>query len=86
MTANKSNAMREKLLRELSELVSAEQLTEWSYRSLPIKNTLMADDARIVEEAFQAKLMDLASAYAGPSLRASGTSEGPQDRPERPPN
>ncbi len=86
LTANDSNAMREKLLRELSEVRSAEELTEWSCRSLSIKSTLMADDARIVEETFRAKMMDLASADAGPSLRASGTSEGPQDRPERSPN
>jgi hypothetical protein len=71
LTANKSTATREKLLGELSELVSAEQLTEWSHRILPIKNTLTVDDARIIEEAFQAKLIDLASVDAGPSLRAS---------------
>jgi hypothetical protein len=59
-------------------LVSAEQLTEWFQRSLPIKNTLAVNDARIVEEAFQAKLIDLASADKGPSLRATGASEGPQ--------
>ena len=84
LTANNSTAMREKLLEELSELGSAEQLTEWSYRSLPIKNTLAVDDARIVEEAFQAKLIDLASADAGPSLRTSGASEGPQASSKRP--
>jgi hypothetical protein len=78
--------MREKLLGELSELISAEQLTEWSYRSLPIKSTLTPDDAQIVEEAFQNKLIDLASADSGPSLRASDASVGSQDQPERPRN
>jgi hypothetical protein len=86
LTANESKAMREKLLGELSELVSAEQLTEWSYRNLPIKSTLTADDARTVEEAFQAKLIDFASADAGPSLRSSDASEGPQASSERPRN
>jgi ERF superfamily protein len=84
LTANNSAALREKLLRELPELVSAEQLTEWSYRSLPIKNTLAVDDARTVEEAFQTKLMDLANADASPSSRASGPPAKPQDWPERP--
>jgi ERF superfamily len=83
LSAINSKALREKLLAELTELVSAEQLTEWSYRSLPIKNTLAVDDARIVEETFQAELVDLASADAGPSLRASGVSAGPQDPSER---
>jgi hypothetical protein len=76
-------ALREKLLGELIELVSAEQLAEWSHRSLPIKNTLAVDDARIVEDAFQVKLTGLASADDDPSLRASGA---PQDRSERPRN
>ena len=76
--------MRDKLLEELPELVSAEQLTEWSYRSLPIKNTLAVDDARTVEEAFQAKLMDLtnADAIVGEASRsspASSPSTGHQD-------
>jgi hypothetical protein len=86
LTAKKSTEMREKLLGELSELISAEQLTEWSYRSLPIKSTLTPDDAQIVEEAFQNKLIDLASADSGPSLRASDASVGSQDQPERPRN
>ena len=82
LTANNSTAMRDKLLGELPELVSAEQLTEWSYRSLPIKNTLAVDDARIVEEAFQAKLMDLINADASPSSRAY--SPPGKDWPDRP--
>ena len=80
LTANNSKALREKLLGELSELALAEQLTEWSYRSLPIKNTLAVDDARIVEEAFQAKLIDLASADDGPSsarVRSVSGTSGP---------
>jgi hypothetical protein len=81
LTAENSTAMREKLLKELPVLVSAEQLTEWSYRSLPIKNTLTVDDARIVEEAFQTKLVDLANAS-----RASDPPVGPQVWPEQPRN
>jgi hypothetical protein len=84
LTADNSNALREKLIGQLSELASAEQLTEWSYRSLPIKNTLAADDARTVEEAFQAKLMDLTNADgivrdASHSSPASSPPAGHQD-------
>jgi hypothetical protein len=84
LSAKNSMALRKKLLGELSELVSAEQLTEWSCRSLPIKNTLAVDDARMVEEAFQAKLIDLANADASPSSLASVPPARPQDRSERP--
>ena len=31
----------------------------WAYRCLPTKNTLTASDARLVEEAFQTKLVAL---------------------------
>ncbi len=84
LAANDSAALREKLLRELPELVSAERLTDWSYRSLPIKNTLTVDDARMVEEAFRAKLADLAIADAplvdaSPSSSVSSPPVGPQD-------
>jgi hypothetical protein len=83
LTANNSKSLREKILGELMECVSVEYLTEWSYRNLPIKNTLAADDARIVEQAFQAKLDTLANAVATPALQDSGPLTRPQDRTER---
>src|SRR5215204_4853499 len=54
-----SLAMRERLTSELAEFALAEQLTDWAFRQLPIKNTLTAEDARVVEEAFQEKLKSL---------------------------
>jgi hypothetical protein len=61
-----SAAMREKLVSEVSKIPSAEQLTEWASRELPIKNTLAVDDAKLVEDAFQAQLELL----SGPSTAA----------------
>jgi ERF superfamily len=84
LTASSSKAVREKLLGELTEILSAEQLTEWSYRSLPIKNTLAIEDARIVEEAFQLKLIDLANDEDSPSLRPTGPPARPQNWSEPP--
>jgi hypothetical protein len=86
LSGENSTALREQLVGQLSELASSEQLTEWSYRSLPIKNTLTADDARMVEEAFQAKLMDFANADASSSSRASDPQARPLDGdgPDRP--
>jgi hypothetical protein len=51
-----SAAVREKLIGELGQLTSAEQLTTWAYRQMAIKNTLIVDDARAVEEAFRPRL------------------------------
>jgi hypothetical protein len=85
LSAENSMALREKLIRQLSELASAEQLTEWSYRSLPIKNTLAVDDARMAEEAFQAKLMDLTNpdAIIGDASRSSPASSPPAGHQDR---
>jgi ERF superfamily len=84
LTAENSNALRKKLIRELSELASAQQLTDWSYRSLPTKNTLAVDDAGMVEEAFRTRLIDLtntdaAVVDASPSSSESSPPVGPQD-------
>jgi hypothetical protein len=88
LTAENSNALCAKLLGELSELASVQQLTEWSYRSLPIKNTLAVDDAEMVEEAFRAKLIDLANADTTveetfTSSPASSSPVGSQDQVQR---
>jgi hypothetical protein len=56
LPAAESLVAREKLIGELAEITSVEQLTQWAYRKLAIKNTLTVDDARMVEEEFQAKL------------------------------
>jgi ERF superfamily protein len=47
---------RDRLIHELAAFACAEDLTDWAIRQLPIKNTLTADDARILEDAFQARL------------------------------
>jgi hypothetical protein len=56
LPAAESLVAREKLIGELSEIASVEQLTRWAYRKIAVKNALTVDDARIVEEEFQAKL------------------------------
>jgi hypothetical protein len=59
-----SAALREQLLTELAEAVMGADLDRWARNCLPAKNTLTADDARLVEEAFQAKLSALGTADA----------------------
>lgn len=56
LPAAQSVLARETLIAELSGLVSADDLTQWTYRNLPVKNTLTSDDARRVEVAFLEKL------------------------------
>jgi cell division protein FtsL len=44
------------MLNELETITTADDAAEWAYRRLPAKNSLMSSDARIIEQAFQAKM------------------------------
>ena len=54
--AEASSELRDKLLGELKIISSAEEAADWAHRILGAKNSLAADDARQVEDAFQARL------------------------------
>ncbi len=54
-----STRLRNQLIAEIEPLSEAEDLTAWSYRSLPLKNKLSNADALAVEAAFEAKLTKL---------------------------
>jgi hypothetical protein len=51
-----SARLRDQCLAELANLSSAEQSADWARRILKLKNTLRAEDAKQIEEAFGAKL------------------------------
>jgi hypothetical protein len=51
-----SATLRDRLVAEIHELISDDNLALWAHRRLPAKNSLTADDARVVEAAYQAKL------------------------------
>src|SRR5262244_1220727 len=56
LDADKSAALREKLLAEIANLTSAEFAVTWAAQALPVKNSLVAADAKILEDAFEQKL------------------------------
>jgi hypothetical protein len=56
LTAAVSADLRDKLQTELAALSSTQELSDWTVRALPAKNSLSAEDAHIIEEAFAAKL------------------------------
>jgi hypothetical protein len=62
LDAKNSTAVRVWLLAELTDLSELAQLDRWAHDCLPIKNTLAAEDARLVEDAFQIKLAALGAA------------------------
>lgn len=55
-----SAGLREQLLRQLAALPAGNDLLAWAKATLPLKNTLLEPDARLVEAAYQTKLEDAA--------------------------
>jgi hypothetical protein len=62
-----SATLRDQCLTELEKLSSPEQSADWARRVLKLKNTLRAEDAKRVEEAFGAKLALFDSGQAAAS-------------------
>jgi ERF superfamily len=55
-----SAALREKLLAEVGNITSADLATTWAREALPAKNNLAAADAKLVEDAFEHRLSEIA--------------------------
>jgi hypothetical protein len=58
---DQSAALREKLLTELGTITSADLAAAWAREALTAKNSLMATDATLVEDAFERRLSELPS-------------------------
>src|SRR5260370_20036802 len=59
LTAEQSAMLRERLLGQLVVINSADEAAAWARLTLSAKNTLTADDARIVEEEFQTRVSSI---------------------------
>jgi ERF superfamily len=62
-----SVALRDRLLAEIGEIASAEHAASWAQEALAAKNKLAASDAKVVEDTFEQRLSELASAGTSPS-------------------
>jgi ERF superfamily len=81
LNPDQSAALREKLLTELGNITSADLAAAWARDALTAKNTLMATDAKLVEDAFERRLSELPSSdAAAPSNDESSVPQiaGPQ--------
>ena len=82
LVAEASAALRAQLLAEIAALASSDQIDAWASRGLQVKNTLSAADARLVEQAFREKLIELSDGSeigsepppSQPTLRSEATS------------
>jgi hypothetical protein len=60
LDSGQSAALREKPLAELGNITSADSVPNWARGALTAKNRLTATDAKLVEEAFEHRLSELA--------------------------
>jgi ERF superfamily protein len=67
-----SAQLRNKLLKEVEKITSADLATTWASEAFAAKNSLTADNAKLVEEAFERKLSELPS-----SDSAGSSNDGP---------
>ncbi len=75
-----SAVVRAQLMTELEVITVSEDAITWAHNRLPAKNTLMADDARIIEDAFQAKMTALATDQQDGTNVAATASDKAGDR------
>jgi hypothetical protein len=61
-----SATLRDQLTSELSTINSSEEAAKWAHRVMGAKNSLIAADATLVEEAFQARLTSFSLPTASP--------------------
>jgi hypothetical protein len=84
LAPEQSAILRERLLDQLVGIGSADQAAVWAQRSVPAKNTLTAEDAKTVEERFQAKLFTIADGQATVGTIPAATPDGLV--PDQPPD
>ena len=78
LEAEASATLRKQLIIELQEIRSGEEAADWAHRVMGAKNSLIAADATLVEEAFQARLTSFSLPTASPI-----NAEPPVRRPNR---
>jgi hypothetical protein len=61
LVPEQSEALREQMLADIGQLQSADEAAEWVHKNLPLKNTLSAVDADLVETALRERLSTLES-------------------------
>ena len=64
LEGEQSAALREKLLAAVQMVTSADSAAVWAQEALPAKNRLAATDAKLVEDAFENRLSELAPSAA----------------------
>jgi hypothetical protein len=83
LPVDESAALRDRLLSEIAGLASQETATSWARAALAAKNSLIAADAKLLEDAFEQKVAGLSPAQAATPVDA-GASSPPAPTPQEP--
>src|SRR4030088_381274 len=75
-----SAVLRAQLMTELVVITTSEEAIAWARQRLPAKNTLTADDAQIIEDAFQANMIALAVDQEQPTDHGAPVTDKRDDR------
>ena len=70
LATDQSEALRERLVAELSDLNPPDEAADWVQKNLPVKNTLTPADAETVEDSFRERLATI----EGGQVSATGAS------------
>jgi len=81
LDAAQSQALRDKLLAEVADLTCADSAVTWAAQALRAKNSLVAADAKLLEEAFEQKLSGLSSPIVSKVL-AEDSAAPPEAMPQ----
>jgi hypothetical protein len=84
LDAVQSATLRDKLLAQVASLTSAELAVAWATRALPRKNSLIAADAKLLEDAFEQKLSGFPSPVVN-EMSAGERSTAPEVTPQQEP-
>jgi hypothetical protein len=78
-----SIVLRDQLLAEIGTLKHGDELAMWAYRRISAKNSLTADDARVIEVAYQ-KILEANSDLDPSDLLQPSPSPSPSEQPFSP--
>jgi hypothetical protein len=64
LNVDQSATLREQLLADIALIQSSDEAADWVHRNLPAKNTLLAEDAHLVEASFSNRLATIESSVS----------------------
>jgi hypothetical protein len=75
LDAQQSATLRDRLMREIADLTSADAAAQWALAALAAKNQLPASDATLIEDTFAHKMSTIAATSSEDARSSASTAE-----------